>query len=121
MDKQTLENAVLKKLSFVLFLAVSSVVVTNLAVASPQTLTGTVTDTICGKKHMVPGKSDTDCVRECMKSKGSWTYGLLVGDKVYSLSGNAKTFDALAGQQVKITGEVSGSKIAVTAIEPLSK
>lgn len=52
--------------------------------AASQTLTGTLTDTMCGKKHMIAGKSDGDCTRECMKSKGFWTYGLLVGDKLYS-------------------------------------
>jgi hypothetical protein len=46
--------------------------------AATQTLTGTITDTMCGKKHMSPGKSDADCTRECMKLKGDWTYGLIV-------------------------------------------
>ena len=110
----------LNKLSSMALVAVCSAMFTSFAVATPQTLTGTVTDTMCGKKHMIPGKSDADCVRECMKSKGSWTYGLLVGDKVYSLSGDSKKFDSLAGQKVKVTGEVSGAKIAVTAIEPSS-
>ncbi len=84
--------------------------------ATPQTLTGTVTDTMCGKRHMVQGKSDADCTRECMKSKGDWTYGLVVGDKVYSLSGDTKKFDAFAGQRVKVTGDVTGTKIAVQTI-----
>ncbi|MGI9103499.1 MAG: hypothetical protein ACR2IF_13765 [Terriglobales bacterium] len=87
-----------------------------LAFAAPQTFTGIVTDTMCGKKHMMPGKSDAECVRECMKTKGDWTYGLVVGDKVYSLSGDKKQFDAFAGQRVKVTGDVAGSKIAVQAI-----
>ena len=91
------------------------------ALAAPQTLTGTVTDTMCGKKHMTAGKSDAECTRECMKSKGDWTYGLVVGDKVYSLSGDAKQFDALAGQRVKVTGEVSGNKITVRAITAATK
>src|SRR6266581_3490574 len=66
--------------------------VTLSAFASPQAITGTVTDTMCGKKHMVAGKSDAECTRECMKSKGEWTYGLVVGDKVYSLAGNNQQF-----------------------------
>ncbi len=86
------------------------------AFAAPQTLTGTVTDTMCGKKHMMPGKSDAECVRECMKSKGNWTYGLVVGDKVYSLAGDAKQFDALAGKRVSVTGEVTGTKLNVQRI-----
>src|SRR5512142_1127815 len=89
--------------------------------AASRTLTGTVTDTMCGKKHMIAGKSEKECTRECMKSKGDWTYGLIVGDKVYSLSGDANKFDALAGQQVQVTGEVTGDKIAVQTIAPAKK
>ncbi len=97
---------------------VLSVLLSASAFAVPQTLTGTVTDTMCGKKHMIQGKNDADCTRECMKSKGDWTYGLIVGDKVYSLSGDTKKFGAFAGQQVKVTGEVTGTKIAVQTIAP---
>jgi hypothetical protein len=86
--------------------------------AAPQTFTGIVTDTMCGKKHMIADKSDADCTRECMKSKGDWTYGLVVGDKVYSLVGDARQLDANAGKRVKVTGEVTGNKIAVTSINP---
>jgi hypothetical protein len=41
-----------------------------------------------------------------MKSKGDWTYGLVVGDSVYSL----------AGERVKVAGEAAGTKIAVQTI-----
>lgn len=90
--------------------------VTLLAFAAPQALTGTVTDTMCGKKHMMPGKSDADCVRECMKSKGNWTYGLVVGNKVYGLAGDNKQFDTHAGKRVTVTGELAGNKISVQRI-----
>lgn len=86
------------------------------AFAAPQTLTGTVTDTMCGKKHMMPGKSDAECTRECMKSEGEWTYGLVVGDKVYSLAGDIKQFNSFAGKRVKVTGETSGDKFTVQSI-----
>jgi hypothetical protein len=84
--------------------------------AAPKTLTGTLTDTMCGKKHMIAGKSDGDCTRECMKSTGSWTYGLLIADKLYSLVGDDKQFSRLAGERVNITGEVVGTRIAVQSI-----
>lgn len=102
-------KAILVLIFTMLLLAVS-------AVAAPQTLAGTITDTMCGKKHMLPGKSDAECVRECMKSKGNWTYGLVVGDKVYGLAGDKRQFDAFAGKRVKVTGEVSRSSIAVQTI-----
>jgi hypothetical protein len=62
------------------------------ALAAPQTFTGTITDTMCGKKHMSPGKSDADCTRDCMKLKGDWTYGLVVGNSLYRLTGDNKQF-----------------------------
>lgn len=91
------------------------------AFAESRTLTGTVSDTMCGKKHMMAGKSAVECTRECMKHKGDWTYALVVGDKVYSLAGDTKKFDTLAGQQVKVTGEVNDNKIAVQTISPIKR
>lgn len=85
--------------------------------AATQTLSGVVTDTMCGKKHMIAGKSDGDCTRECMKSKGSWTYGLLVEDKLYSLIGDDKQFSQLAGERVNVTGQVSGTRITVQSLK----
>jgi len=86
--------------------------------AAPQTLTGTVTDTMCGKKHMSPGKSDSDCTRECMKLKGDWTYGLVVGSSMYGLTGDNKQFDTFAGQRVTVAGEFAGTTLAVKTIAP---
>ena len=65
---------------------------------------------------MIPGKTDAECTRECMKSKDDWTYSLVVGDRVYSLAGDTKQFDFVAGKRVTVTGEVTGTKIAVRTI-----
>ncbi len=83
--------------------------------AAPQTFSGVVTDEMCGKKHtMMPGKPDSECVRACVKAGSK--YALLVGDKVYTLSGDPKSFDALAGKKAKVTGEVKGNTINVASI-----
>jgi hypothetical protein len=95
---------------------VACVLMSMSAFAASQTLTGTVTDTMCGQKHMTAGKSDADCTRECMKSKGSWSYGLVVGNRVYSLSGDQKQFDSFAGKRVQVTGELTADRIAVQQI-----
>ncbi len=101
-------NALLALLTFLL--------VVGMSLAAPQSFTGTITDTMCGKKHMIAGKTDAECTRECMKSKGDWTYGLVVGDKVYRISGNVQRFDALAGKRVTVTGELGGDTISVNSI-----
>ena len=88
------------------------------ALAAPQTFTGTITDTMCGKKHMSPSKSDADCTRDCMKLKGDWTYGLVVGKSLYRLTGDNKQFAAFAGQQVTVAGDLTGTTIAVQTITP---
>jgi len=53
-----------------------------------------------------------------MKSKGDWTYGMVVGNSVYRLTGDNKQFATLAGQQVKVAGDLTGTTIAVQTITP---
>jgi len=44
------------------------ILVSSFAFGAGQTLTGTLGDDMCGKKHMMPGKSDAECTRECVKA-----------------------------------------------------
>src|SRR5438874_10577681 len=81
--------------------------------ADPKSLTGTITDTMCGAKHMMPGPA-ADCVRDCVK--GGSKYGLVVGDKVYTLAGHEADLDKLAGEKVTIKGEVKGDTVQVAAV-----
>ena len=87
------------------------------ALAAPTTLTGTVSDTMCGADHM--GKDPATCTRACVK-KGS-DYALVVGSKVYTLKTTDEklrsSLDQLAGAQAKVTGEESGTTLSVTAVE----
>jgi hypothetical protein len=87
--------------------------------AFPQTahtLTGTVTDTMCGAKHMMANASPAQCTRDCVK-QGS-DYGLVSGAKVYTLKGDSKLFDKFAGQKVTIKGDLSGMTVTVNSIVP---
>jgi hypothetical protein len=85
--------------------------------ASPQTFTGTVSDAMCGAKHMMEGKG-ADCLRACVK-QGS-KYALVVGDKVYTLDSKDKStldqLDKLADQKASVKGTVDGDTIAVTSV-----
>lgn len=81
-----------------------------------QTLTGTVSDTMCGAKHMMANASPTQCTRECVK-QGS-DYGLVSGDKVFTLKGDAKLMDKYAGQKVTVKGDISGTTMRVRSIAP---
>jgi hypothetical protein len=82
-----------------------------------QTMTGVVSDSMCGAKHMMEG-GDAACTRACV-SKGS-KYALVVGDKVYTLETSDKAalgqLDRLAGQKAKVSGTVSGDSIQVSSV-----
>ena len=82
-----------------------------------QTLTGTVSDSMCGKKHMMAGKTAAECTRECVK-EGS-DYALVVGDKVYTLKGDRPAIDKYAGANVTVKGKLSGSTVTMASIKAI--
>jgi hypothetical protein len=77
---------------------------------SGETLTGTVTDAMCGAKHMMTNVTPAQCTRECVK-QGS-DYALVSGEKVYTLKGDTKLLDKYAGQHVTVTGNISGTTVS---------
>jgi hypothetical protein len=88
-----------------------------LAAGKSQTLTGEVSDAMCGAKHEMPGKA-AECTRVCMKHGSQ--YALVVGDKIYTLTTSDKAaldkLNDLAGAKAKVTGEVDGTTIAVKSV-----
>jgi hypothetical protein len=89
---------------------------TSLAIAqADQTLTGIVSDAMCGKTHMMKGASAATCTRECIK-EGS-DYALVVGDKVYTLKGDKTAIDKFAGANVVIKGKLSGNTVTMESIK----
>jgi hypothetical protein len=95
-----------------------SVVLSTVAASaqSSQTLTGTVSDAMCGANHMMQGKTAAECTRECVK-QGS-DFALVTGGKVYTLKGNKSQLDKFAGESVVVKGKVSGTTISVDSISP---
>jgi len=99
-------------------ITLAAVVAGSLAFAAKaQTFTGTVSDAMCGAKHMMEG-DPVSCLRACVQ-KGS-KYALVVGDKVYTLNTKDKSasdaLDKLAGQQAKVKGEANGDTIEVDSV-----
>jgi hypothetical protein len=86
------------------------------AFAAGKTYTGTVSDAMCGAKHMGPA---AECTRGCV-SKGS-KYALVVGDKVYTLEASDKadlaTLDKQAGAKVTVTGTEKDNTITVSSVK----
>jgi len=87
--------------------------------ASGKSYTGTVSDSMCGAKHAMPG-DDAACTRACV-GKGS-KYALVVGDKVYTLETSDKTalatLDKQAGAKATVTGTEKDNTIAVSSVKP---
>ena len=89
------------------------------AQANHKTLTGVISDSMCGATHMLKDKSPADCTRMCVKDGQS--YSLLVGKDVYTLSGHQPELDQLAGQTVTVTGKLNGNTLTVESVAPVKK
>lgn len=85
---------------------------------SPETMEGVVSDPMCGKKHMLPGKTDAQCTKECLKASGK--YALVAGNKMYTLSGAVSEVEKYAGRKVRIAGDVDGNAIRVNSVAEAS-
>lgn len=86
--------------------------------ANQQTLTGTISDSMCGAQHM--GGTPTECTRTCI-SHGA-KYLLVVGEKLYTLNTDSKAIlkelDKEAGNSVTVTGTVNGVAVEVSSVVP---
>jgi len=92
-----------------------AMMVASLAFASPkrQTFTGAISDSMCGATHMMEG-SAKDCTLKCVEN-GSKFVLVTPDGKVYQLSDQKKP-RAFAGENVKVTGTLSGDTIEVSSI-----
>ena len=90
--------------------------------AADQSFTGQISDSMCKAKHEEAAEgagkmADHDCTVSCVK--GGSKYVLIADGKIYQIAN--QTFadvEKLAGQPVKITGDVKGDAITITKIEP---
>jgi hypothetical protein len=80
-----------------------------------KTYVGTVSDTVCGTKHMMKDMTDAECARLCVQHGGD--YALVVGSKIYTLRGNKDEIGKVAGQEVRVTGSITGDSITVNSIK----
>lgn len=88
------------------------------AAATPETISGVITDTMCGAKHgMIKGQPDDDCTRLCVR--GARDYALYDGKSIWKLS-DQKSPAKFAAKTVKVTGAADGKNksIKVSTIEP---
>ena len=81
-----------------------------------KTLTGVVSDAMCGQTHMMKDKGDAVCLRYCVKQGNK--YALVVGKSVYTLEGHEAELDKCAAQKVTVKGIVKGETVTVESVSP---
>jgi hypothetical protein len=81
---------------------------------SQKTLTGVVSDSMCGTNHMAKNLSPADCLRMCVKKETK--YALVVGTDVYTLEGHEAELDKYAAQKVSLKGTVKGQTMTVESV-----
>jgi len=82
--------------------------------ASGQTYEGMVTCSRCGAKHSAAlGQNAADCARSCVR--GGANFALIEGNATYILDGDLGVLGRLAGQRVRIVGELNGRTIRISS------
>ncbi len=99
--------------SLIAFLGLTASIA-QISYSDTQRFYGVISDSMCGKTHMMPGKSDAQCVQECIKAGSK--YVLVAGSKVYALNAKAQSIAPFAGKHVQVQGELKGSELSVQSI-----
>jgi hypothetical protein len=91
------------------------------AFAANRTLTGIISDRLCGASHQAMvaqhgGKmTDADCTAACVKSGGKYVF--VSGGKVYTIANqHEKHLAASAGKTVQLTGDLQGTTLTVSKL-----
>ncbi|MHB8502191.1 MAG: hypothetical protein ACYDHE_14765 [Candidatus Acidiferrales bacterium] len=82
-----------------------------------KTLTGVVSDAMCGQTHMMKDKPDAECLRYCVKQGNK--YALVVVKTVYTLEGHEAELDKYAAQKVTVKGTLKGETVTVESVSPI--
>jgi hypothetical protein len=81
-----------------------------------KTLTGVVSDSMCGSAHMMKDKPAAECLRYCVKQ--GTKYALVAGKNVYTLEGHEAELDKYAAQNVTVKGTLKGETVTVESVSP---
>jgi hypothetical protein len=81
--------------------------------AFAETWQGTVSDSMCARKHVNATKDDVACVESCIK--GGDHAVLIVGDKIYKISNQDAVKNHL-GHKVTVSGTLNGDTIQIDKV-----
>ncbi len=87
--------------------------------AQERTWDGHITDTMCGKSHMMDGMSHPECAIACQEMGASLALYVASEDKVYAIA-NQEDAQPHAGTDVVVTGTLGddGETVTILRIEP---
>jgi hypothetical protein len=85
--------------------------------SATRTLTGVVSDSMCGKTHNMKGMTDAQCTRMCVKKEGA-SFALVGGDKVIDLRGDSEELNKYAARKVTVRGTMHGKDFLVESVKP---
>jgi hypothetical protein len=97
-----------------------SVGLVGLAGAADTSMTGMISDSMCGASHAKmtsshKGMTDRDCALACVKAGAKYVF--VSNGKVYNISNqNEAGLSKYAGENAKVTADFSGSTITISKI-----
>ena len=83
-----------------------------------KTITGVVSDSMCGAKHATASDGAAACVKKC--EAGGSKLVVVAGGKVYNTDDQDK-LKGFEGQEVQVTADVKGDSLAITSVEAAKK
>jgi hypothetical protein len=75
------------------------------------TLTGIVSDSVCGSDHGIKAEGDPECTRSCVELGAQYALmvgKLKVGKRMYLLHGREADLERFAGKEVRVKGRALG-------------
>ena len=100
----------------------AAVLLSVVGVGAVQTWTGQISDSLCQMKHD-PGVeqsevlTDPECVRACVR--GGSKYVFISNDTVYQIANqDLPDLATYAAKTVRLSGEIKGTSITVSKVEP---
>ena len=105
-----------------LLIGVTAVLLTaHGAFAASRTLTGTISDGLCGASHQAMAaqhggkRTDAECSAACVKAGGKYVF--VSEGHVYTIANqNQKDLAANAGKTVQLTGDLQGTTITLATM-----
>lgn len=93
---------------------VASIAIHLLAGSSTFTADGDISDSMCGRNHVMPGASSVECTQACVNAGAKYVF--VSQSKIYALAGDMNSVKPYAGLHVHVSGKLDGSTVTIASI-----